>query len=393
MKIKLEIMVLAVVIALIPAFFFIFNLQDSFFSPTASSLPEIRHNEMDDEEAIIVIADKLNIPWGLAFLPNGEILITERDGNLFKVAEDRKRIKVDGVKHRGEGGLLGITIDPYFEKNHLVYLYMTTAESSGLKNRVASYVLENDVLTDEKIILKDIPGAANHDGGRLLFGPDNLLYITTGDASNPEAAQNKNSLAGKILRIKADGSIPEDNPFGNAVYSYGHRNPQGLAWDDKGRLWATEHGPSGLGSGFDELNLIEKGANYGWPLIKGDEKAEGMKSPVVQSGAEETWAPAGLAYIDGNFFFAGLRGESIYHGKLKSDGSMNLERHFIETFGRLRALRIGPDGYMYVTTSNTDGRGKERSNDDKLLRIDLKVFDCDCKNTIEAAKTKQAYSL
>ncbi|MCH7902636.1 PQQ-dependent sugar dehydrogenase, partial [archaeon] len=200
--------------------------------------------------------------------------------------------------------------------------------------------------------------------------PDGYLYITVGDAGKSDLAQNIDSLAGKILRLSDDGSIPLDNPFGNAVYSYGHRNPQGLAWDDKDQLWSTEHGPFG----FDELNLIKKGKNYGWPIIKGDETKVGMESPIVHSGPNETWAPAGMAYLDGSLFFGGLRGESLYEAKILSQNKISLKSHFRLNFGRIREVVLGYDDYLYISTSNTDKRGNPNPNDDKIIRINPEIF-------------------
>jgi glucose/arabinose dehydrogenase len=234
--------------------------------------------------------------------------------------------------------------------------------------------LEGEQLTDRTVIIEHIPGAQFHDGGRIAFGPDRLLYITTGDAGEPANAQNKDSLAGKILRLRDDGTIPSDNPFGTPVYSYGHRNPQGLAWDTAGRLWATEHGRSGVQSGFDEVNLIEAGKNYGWPDSEGDEATPGIVLPVRHSGAADTWAPAGAAFFDGSIFFTGLRGEALYEARLQDTTIENMATHFASEFGRLRTVVIGPDGLLYVTTSNTDGRGRPRANDDKIIRIDPGIF-------------------
>lgn len=197
--------------------------------------------------------------------------------------------------------------------------------------------------------------------------PDYYLYITTGDAGDKQSAQDINSLSGKILRIKDDGSELE-------VYSYGHRNPQGLAWDEQSRLWITEHGPSGLESGFDEINLIKQGGNYGWPIVQGDETQEGLVDPVVQSGANDTWAPAGMIYWDGSFFFAGLRGQTLYEAKLNDDDSLTLVSHFQGEYGRLRAVVLGPDNHLYISTSNTDGRGSKGKGDDKIIRIDPNLF-------------------
>ncbi len=326
------------------------------------------------EKDIEVIAENLQIPWEIAFLPNGDVLVTERPGTLKRIGKEGHVYNIESVEHVGEGGLLGLTLHPLFAKNNWIYLYLTTKVGDGLQNRVERYRLESDHLTEKTIIIENIPGAANHDGGRIAFGPDGYLYVTTGDAGKSNFAQDTTSLAGKILRLKDDGSIPSDNPFGNAVYSYGHRNSQGLAWDNKGQLWATEHGRSGVLSGLDELNLIEKGKNYGWPVIQGDEIKTGMKSPVIQSGSDETWAPAGAVFWNGSIFFSGLRGESLYEAKIIDGNKVSLTVHFRQEFGRIRAVALGPDGYFYIITSNTDGRGVSKANDDKIIRINPKLF-------------------
>ncbi|MCP6719049.1 MAG: PQQ-dependent sugar dehydrogenase [Patescibacteria group bacterium] len=354
-------------------------LISQFYKPTPTIIESgLQQSEIEPETELLqieVIAEDLRIPWELAFLPSGEILVTERPGTLQKIGKEKALITIEGVEHIGEGGLLGLTLHPNFVDNRWLYLYLTTEIGGGLMNRVERYHLEDNQLLDRTVIIENIPGALYHDGGRIAFGPDGLLYITTGDARNPSLAQDINSLAGKILRLKDDGGIPENNPFGNAVYSFGHRNSQGLAWDDKGRLWATEHGRSGLLSGLDELNLIRKGENYGWPNIQGDESGQDMRKPVVQSGPDETWAPAGAAYLDGSIFFAGLRGESLYEAKISSEGTIeSLVVHLRGDFGRLRAVVLGPDGYLYITTSNTDGRGRIRIGDDKIIRINPGIF-------------------
>src|SRR3989344_3946430 len=234
-----------------------------------------------------VVAEDLEVPWEIAFLPEGGMLVTERPGYLTVLGKERRRIPVPGVRAGGE-----------------------------------------------------------------------------------DAAQSTRSLAGKILRVRDDGSIPEDNPFGNAVYSYGHRNPQGLAWDDEGRLWATEHGRSGALSGLDELNLVEKGVNYGWPVIKGAAERSGMRAPAIQSGASVTWAPAGAAYLNGRIFFAGLRGSALYETAVSADGKASApETHLLNEFGRLRAPRLGPDGSLSLPPPNVDGGGRGREGDDKLIRV------------------------
>ncbi len=322
--------------------------------------------------AVTVVADNLRIPWGIAFLPGGDILVTERPGDLLRLGdEEQKRQPVAGVRHVGEGGLLGIALHPEFQQNRWIYLYLTTEKESGLINRVERYRLRNNELTARTVIIEDIPGASYHDGGRIAFGPNNKLYVTTGDAGSSNRAQQKDSLAGKILRLNPDGSIPEGNPFGTPVYSWGHRNAQGLAWDDAGRLWATEHGRSGVRSGFDEINRIVKGENYGWPIIQGSETHSGMRSPVLQSGPTTTWAPAGAATVEDRLFFAGLRGKTLYEIPVsRSDSTdISLTEHLNDRFGRLRAVERGPDGALYITTSNTDGRGRPRQNDDKILKV------------------------
>lgn len=328
---------------------------------------------LEVEKEIEEVATSLNIPWEISFLPNGEMLVTERGGKLLKISQAGKKTiaEIQGVKHIGEGGLLGLALDPDFKTNKFIYLYSTTTETGEITNRVERYKLENDALSQRTVILADIKGSSNHDGGRIAFGPDDYLYITTGDADEPKLAQDTKSLNGKILRIKNDGSIPDDNPFGNAIYSYGHRNPQGLAWDSQGNLWSTEHGPSGVQTGNDEVNKIVKGGNYGWPEIRGQEKKEGMVTPVLESGKSDTWAPAGLVFLDGNLFFTGLRGKALYQIKIETDLKLDLQTNFKDQFGRLRAVAIGPDGYVYLGTSNKDGRGQPNTRDDKIIRIRL----------------------
>lgn len=311
-----------------------------------------------------VIASNLKIPWEVAFLPNGEMLVTERPGTLLKI-KNRTVIPIEGVEHVGEGGLLGLALHPDFATNHWLYLYHTTQTNTGLANVVERYTLDTNRLTEKKVILSGIKGSSNHDGGRIQFGPDRYLYITTGDAEQTQLAQDTKSLNGKILRVTDDGKIPADNPFHNAVYSYGHRNVQGLAWDENQQLWATEHGRSFPISGLDEVNKIEKGRNYGWPVIQGDGKKAGMVTPVINSGSD-TWAPAGAAYYQGKIYFGGLRGEAMYEYTL-ADGT--LKTHLKNKYGRIRAVVLGPDKYLYITTSNTDGRGVAQNGDDKIIRI------------------------
>ncbi len=331
----------------------------------------ISTSSMANEE---ILVENLNIPWDIVFLPDGEMLITERPGVLLKIGKDKKIIQINGVRPIGEGGLLGIILHPDFKSNRLLYLYLTTQQGGRLVNQVERYKLQGDSLTQQKVIISGILASSNHDGGRMVFGPDGYLYVTTGDAEQPNLAQDKNSLNGKILRVKDDGSLPEDNPFGNAVYSYGHRNAQGLAWDAKGNLWATEHGRSGALSGLDELNLIIKGQNYGWPVIQGEETRTGMVTPAINSGPNETWAPSGAVYYQGSIFFAGLRGQTLYQAVIQGNKVTAFKKYLQNKYGRLRTVKIGPDGYFYLLTNNTDGRGTPRPDDDRLIRINPKIL-------------------
>lgn len=354
-------------------------------TPQATS-PELAATPDPEQPDITVIAEDLYIPWELTFLPDSsgnfpetsqQFLVTERDGRIIKISStERKTYQVSDVRATGEGGLLGLAIHPDFHENHFIYVYFTTANGNRTENKVERYTLE-DALTNREVIIDGIPGSSNHNGGRIAFGPDGFLYITTGDAQDENLAQDTNSLAGKILRIEEDGSIPVDNPFDNAVYSYGHRNIQGLTWDSEGRLWATEHGRSGIRSGFDELNLIQKGVNYGWPIIQGDETKAGMKKSIIHSGAADTWAPSGITYFNNSLFFTGLRGQALYQAKLDENGETvnELIKHFDGTYGRIRTVNLGPDGYLYILTNNTDGRGTPQENDDKLIRVNFGVFE------------------
>lgn len=312
-----------------------------------------------------VIAENLNIPWELVFLPSGDILITERRGRVININTGQS-YQIEGVNHTGEGGLLGMALHPNFSENNYLYLYFTSQQD----NRIERYRLVGDELIRDKLIFFGIPLDRFHNGGRIAFGPDGYLYVTTGDALDTPLAQNLDSLAGKILRLDAEGNIPETNPNQTAVYSYGHRNPQGIVWDNQGRLWATEHGPTSL----DEVNLIEAGKNYGWPDISGDEIAEDKEAPFLHSGYGYTWAPSGLAYWDNSLFFAGLRGQAIYEVKLNNPAGENLLMHFSEDFGRIRNIRLGPDNMFYILTNNTDGRGTPRAGDDKLIKINPQSF-------------------
>jgi glucose/arabinose dehydrogenase len=348
-----------------------------------------------------VLSEDLSVPWGVAFLPDGNILITERSGQLLELSSDGNLLAendIDSVTPRGEGGLLGVALHPNFASNRWVYLYETYDSDQGTRNRVVRYRYQGDDIGNQTVIIDGIPGASYHDGGRIAFGPaGEHLYITTGDAGNSQEAQSTRTLNGKILRLNSGGSVPEDNPYGNAIYSYGHRNPQGITWGQDGRLWSTEHGRSGLRSGLDEINLIKQGGNYGWPYFEGDESCGqsdlydpaapaslsgdncNVISPITHSGPDITWAPASAAIANNTLFFGGLRGQAIYTAPIQTGVELRLGEitaYFREEFGRIRTVEVGPaTEFLYVTTSNTDGRGRPQENDDRLIRIDLDTFD------------------
>ncbi len=324
-----------------------------------------------DLPAISVYAKNLDVPWSMAFLPDTTMLITERAGILSLIDKNGKVTKIADIPAQeiSEGGLLGVAVDPEFQNNNQIYLYFTyNRAGENTLNRVVKYILSDGKLSNEEIIVDNIPGAPNHDGGRIKFGPDGFLYITTGDAQEPSSAQDKGSLAGKILRVTSSGEKVSDNPFGSPVYSYGHRNPQGIAWSENGDLWSTEHGRSGAQSGLDELNSIEKGVNYGWPTIEGTETRENMVAPIINSGANDTWAPGGMAIKNDIAFFGGLRGQALYVADI-SKNTPTLNTYLKGKLGRIRDVVLGPDGMIYIATSNRDGRGVPLNEDDKILRI------------------------
>jgi len=317
-----------------------------------------------------VIGENLTVPWEILFLPDGEFLITERPGTIVLLRQGAT-LEVPNIEHTGEGGLLGAALHPSFEENAYLYLYQTTQDEAGLSNRIVRYTFKDETLTFDRVIRSDLPGAIYHDGGRIAFGPDGYLYVTIGDALRGEEAQNPDSLEGTLLRMTDEGEPAPENPFNTLVYSYGHRNAQGIAWDSEGRLWSSEHGRSVGGSGYDEINLITPGGNYGWPDSQGDDVAEGTLAPTRHSTADVTWAPGGLAYHNGSLYMPGLRGVTLYEAVLEGDAILEWREHFVGEYGRLRTVQVGPDGMLYLLTSNRDGRGDTPAdNDDRVIRID-----------------------
>lgn len=319
-----------------------------------------------DYPQLTVLAQNLNSVWGLAFLPNGSLLATERPGRV-RLIENGQLVSnpvatIPDVATIEEGGLMGIAVHPDFATNSYVYLFYTYGTTNvDAKNRLIRMKYSNRQLTNPETIIDAIPANAIHKGGRIKFGPDGFLYITTGDTSTPSLSQDTNSLAGKILRVTDTGAPAPGNPFNNRVYSYGHRNPQGIAWDSTGQLWETEHGETAL----DEVNKVTIGGNYGWPTIRGTQTQTGMLAPIIQSGTD-TWAPAGAAVIGNSLYFGGLRGEALY--KVTIPGATNLQTYFKNGDpGRIRDVVVGPDGMLYISTTNLGHN--PRANDDKIYRI------------------------
>ena len=308
--------------------------------------------------AVTVVAKGLAVPWGIAFLPDGSALVTERDlAKVVSVTPDGKVTEVQSipdVRPGGEGGLLGIAVSPKYATDKLVYVYYTAAND----NRIARFTLGGT----PQVIFSGLPKSGIHNGGRIAFGPDGLLYVGTGDASDSGRAQRIDYLGGKILRLTPDGKPAPGNPFGNSpVYSYGHRNVQGLAWDHSGQFYASEFGQNR----YDELNKIESGRNYGWPIV------EGMGSDKQYTNPVATWAtsdasPSGLAIVGDRAYLACLRGTKVY--RIGLDGH-NAQVLLSGQYGRLRAVQVAPDQSLWVSTSNKDGRGNPVPDDDRILRI------------------------
>lgn len=307
-----------------------------------------------------VLASGLQRPWGMDFLPNGDALITERDtGRLLRVKPDG-RTSVEQVipeQGEGEGGLLGIALSPYYAKNQMVYAYVTTATD----NRVIRFRLGG---TPQPVVT-GIPKGTIHNGGRIAFGPDNKLYIGTGDSGNTNLSQNKRSLGGKILRVKPNGKIPGNNPFGNEVWSYGHRNVQGLAWDASGRMYATELGQAT----YDEVNKVVRGKNYGWPNAEGVSNNPAYTNPVAVFDPDVA-SPSGAAIYRGNkisgwngdLLFAALRGERLWKLERNAAGGIESRQSLLNgTYGRLRAVEQAPDGSVWLLTTN--------GSNDKVVRL------------------------
>jgi len=322
---------------------------------------------------VTVVVAGLEVPWAIAFAPDGRLFVTERPGRIRIVKDGRldpTPMATLPVAAQGEGGLMGLALDPAFARTGRLYACYTTEKRGRLVNRVVTLTPRDGAAPEERVLVDDIPGAGIHDGCRVKFGLDGKLYVTTGDAGQSRLAQRRDSLAGKILRVNPDGSVPTDNPLpGSPIYSLGHRNPQGLAWDHGGRLFASEHGPSGVPGGHDELNLIRPGRNYGWPEVYGRGGDPRFVEPILESG-NDTWAPSGIAILGDHLYMTALRGQRLLRVRLTADGAVGGVENLLEhAYGRLRDVVVGPDGALYVATSNRDGRGSPAFDDDRILKV------------------------
>lgn len=341
--------------------------------PTPAPVPTPESAESDVATTLTtVVATGLNAPWSIAF--HGEAaLVSERDSarivEITPTGGVREVARIDGVRPGGEGGLLGLAVHDGMLYTYFTSDDFTSDDGARSENRIERRPIAGDpgalALGDAETVLDGIPAAGNHNGGRIAFGPDGMLYATTGDAGDRGSAQDPGALSGKILRLTPDGAVPDDNPFpGSPVYTLGHRNPQGIAWTEDGTMYASEFGQDT----WDELNEIVAGGNYGWPEVEGIAGREGFVDPV-QQWAPSTASPSGIAVMDDEIVIANLRGERLRIVPL-ADTATAFEMHG-GAYGRLRDAVVAPDGSVWVLTNNTDGRGDPRDGDDHVLRLDL----------------------
>lgn len=346
------------------------DVQNNGGEPTEPLREETTQEGNEISAELTVLAENLNIPWSIQ-KKDDVFYITEREGTIAKIENgevEQQEVQLEQpLSSEAEAGLLGFVLDPDFTENQQAFAYYTYSGNSGPTNRIVRLELTENVWLETAVLLDNIPSGAVHHGGRLAIGPDEKLCATTGDAAVPELAQDLDSLAGNILRMNLDGSIPADNPFEESyIYSYGHRNPQGLTWLEDGRMYASEHG----NQANDEINRIEPGVNYGWPIIEGPEETDEMRAPIFTSGTQETWAPSGMDQHSEKLYTAALRGNAVLEFDLEADEM----RALLTDYGRIRDIYIEND-FLYFITNNTDGRGRPIDTDDRLIRIDLTVLD------------------
>ncbi|MFI1376309.1 PQQ-dependent sugar dehydrogenase [Streptomyces longwoodensis] len=324
-------------------------------------------------KVVRTVAGGLDTPWGLAPVPDGDLLVSSRDaGTITRIDADTGRRtelgEVAGVEPNGEGGLLGIALSPDYASDHMIYAYLTSASD----NRVVRMLHDDEKPAGEQLgapdtVFKGIPKGVIHNGGRIAFGPDRMLYVGTGETGDRGLAQDKDSLAGKILRLTPEGEPAPGNPFGSPVYSYGHRNVQGLAWDDKQRLFASEFGQDT----WDELNAIKPGGNYGWPEAEGKGDDAAYQNPVAQWHTGDA-SPSGIAYARGSIWMAGLKGQRLWRIPLKGTQASAAPQDFLMgAYGRLRTVVAAGGDKLWLTTSNTDGRGTPKQGDDRILELEV----------------------
>jgi glucose/arabinose dehydrogenase len=353
--------------------------------PASKSVPKFR---------VETVATNLEVVWSIVFAPDGRMFFTERPGRVRVIENGKLRAApfytVPDVELSGESGLMGMTLHPNFAENHFVYLaYAYQDASKNQTVRVARYRETGETLTDAKTIIEAIPASRYHSGTRLKFGADGKLYITTGDATKQTLAQKLDSINGKTLRLNDDGTIPTDNPFANQkgarpeIWTYGHRNAQGMDFHpETGLMFQTEHGPSIIDgvslfkrTGGDEVNIVERGKNYGWAKISHSTKREGMETPIIEYSPAV--APASGMFYRGNlfpefknnFFFGTLKGEAIIRLVLEGRRIVSQDKLLEKQYGRIREIAEAADGSIYFSTSNRDGRGDPTKEDDRILRI------------------------